>query len=402
MVAELDRAAGAGGLAMARAESASAAWDGSLKSSLAVVPMPRVSLRPLWPTIALTALAFAVPWLPRAELPLRAAPAQALIAPIAQRAEAVIERGLVTPPEAERIAQAVRELEANAKDGLNQSGWDALDRLDQQLRAAQEAAEAKLGAVLAAAAQAQRGESQQSKAGADSAAAELARTMALLVETPKLLPQIPPNAKADLGKLLKAAVVAGAIDPAQAEALRKAMAAELALGEAGEPGEGAALDPQALAQLGAFVEQALNAHRQGLAKGDGEEGDGEGEEGEEGEGEGEGDGDKKGKGKGKGKGKNRGKGGVARGPGHAELNREAYEPVPIGAAERLPPGVRLNQDGSLTIAESVRDPSTDEQVGAAPQAAAGIFDPTAADGKQTTIAPRHRAAVRDYFSTPAK
>jgi hypothetical protein len=70
-----------------------------------------------------------------------------------------------------------------------------------------------------------------------------------------------------------------------------------------------------------------------------------------------------------------------------------------GGIEGLPSGMQLNPDGSVTIAEQVRDAEIDPEIQAAAQrAAARAFDPTAADAKRATVAPRHRAVVEKYFA----
>ena len=71
-----------------------------------------------------------------------------------------------------------------------------------------------------------------------------------------------------------------------------------------------------------------------------------------------------------------------------------------GGVEGLPAGAQLNPDGSVTLAEQVRDAEVDDAVQrAALRAAAQAFDPTAADARRATVAPRHRAVVERYFAS---
>lgn len=93
------------------------------------------------------------------------------------------------------------------------------------------------------------------------------------------------------------------------------------------------------------------------------------------------------------------RGGTGRGPGHVQLHEERARDAQPGDVERLAPGARLNADGSITIAESLRDVEiSDAALEAAVRAAARQFDPAAADARRSVTAPRHRATVQDYFS----
>jgi hypothetical protein len=71
--------------------------------------------------------------------------------------------------------------------------------------------------------------------------------------------------------------------------------------------------------------------------------------------------------------------------------------------EGLPPGARLNADGSIALDAGSRASALDARsVATAARAAARAFDPVAADARRAATAPRHRAVIERYFSGGAQ
>ncbi len=94
----------------------------------------------------------------------------------------------------------------------------------------------------------------------------------------------------------------------------------------------------------------------------------------------------------------RNNGGIARGPGHVQLHEQDPTNIDTGKHEALMPGIRVNNDGSITLAETVREADISEAaMQEAVRAAAKEFNPAAADSRQSVTAPRHRYAIANYF-----
>jgi hypothetical protein len=350
----LDRMSGANGLVMAAAERPAEAWAGHMAVPLAGVHLPVVPVLPLIPVLLSVTLLPAIPLLPPAP-PSPPAPApivRTVSAPLADRLAALAP----TLP-AEEAAQFAAALEAlrSATAAPDAAAWEALDRLARRIDGRTADQSARIGRALAAAALVQ--EPGQSPAQLEAVTGDLVQALAAVAAAAPL-----PTLPQELAQILaQAAAAQGGTVPADL--------ARLTAGATPGPG---APNPADLAALGAWVEGALDAHRRALAalgQDPTAPADGPG-----------------------------GNGGVNRGPGHAGLVIDPRDPLPVGAPEALPPGVRLNADGSLTIAETIRDPATDERVDAARQAAVQAVDPTAADARRVRTAPRHQAAVGAYFA----
>ncbi len=295
---------------------------------------------------------------------------------IADRVTALEEAGVIPPEDAEQQRLDVERLTAHAIDqGMTQSTWEALDRVhqrtDQQVeRSVQRLAQA-MGLAEATAQPSSPGDRELQEQRLAQAVAELA------LAAPGLIPRLPKDAGGqELAAVLAQAVQAGALNPEQAAAVKK-------LGLL-HPGQGEKLNPAAMKALREHLKKELEKEREKLCK----MGECEGFEEELAR-----------MRKGQGQGKEGGRGGVDRGPGHAPMAWDDPLRTKGGGIEGLPAGMQLNPDGSVTIAEQVRDAEIDPAIQAAAQrAAVRAFDPTAADAKRATVAPRHRAVVEKYFA----
>ena len=288
-----------------------------------------------------------------------------------ERVAGLEQVGAIPPAEIEQARVDLAHLQERATDqGMDQPTWEALDRIRQRLDRSVAASNQRLAQSLAlseAVAQAP----DDSARSSDSA--RLAQAVAeLAVRAPGLVPKLPAGAgEEEMAKALAQAAAAGLLSPEQAEAVKQ-------LGLL-RPQAGRQLDPAQARKLGEHLAKDLAKAREALKKlgecqgGDGPDGDGGGRPG---------------------------RGGVSRGPGHAELTWSDPLRTAGGGVEGLPAGAQLNPDGSVTLAEQVRDAEIDEAVHqAAVRAAARAFDPTAADARRATVAPRHRAVVERYFAS---
>ncbi len=293
---------------------------------------------------------------------------------ITDRVTALEEAGVIPPEDAAQQRLDVERLTAHAIDqGMTQATWEALDRVhqrtDQQVdRSVQRLAQA-MGLAEATALPSSPGERDLQEQRLAQAVAELA------LAAPGLIPRLPKNAGGEeLSAVLAQAVQAGALNPEQAAAVKK-------LGLL-HPGQGEKINPAALNALREHLKKELEKEREKLCK----MGECEGFE------------EALARCR-NGQGKEAGRGGVNRGPGHAPMAWDDPLRTKGGGIEGLPAGMQLNPDGSVTIAEQVRDAEIDPAIQAAAQrAAVRAFDPTAADAKRATVAPRHRAVVEKYFA----
>ncbi len=363
------------GLTMALAESAErdADWLAHLRTRLESFRPPALVWqrgRAALVALAAIALALALPQQhPNSAQVLN--PVTALFANTEQSL-ATLDQLAVLPPE--RIAEHRQRLEAlrahAEQHGMDQATWEAKDRLDQRLRA-----EAGLSSRRLAEALAQAEVATQSAPGAQQAAAEALtqRLGELAARAPGLVPTVTPGDADALRAAVAAAAAQGLLTPEQAAALER-------LGFRPGLNQGAPLDPAQQRELAERLREALEerarelgncAECQGFNDALAEARRALG-------------------------------GGVDRGPGAADHPYLPTDRFAVGGMDDLPPGARVNPDGSITLAEQIRDPDVAaETAELAARAAARAFDPAAADARRSDLAPRHRAVVGRYFAGEA-
>lgn len=392
---ELDGLAEAEGLVMAYCEQRDVAWSDPCSASLQRVRLPPLSFGPMLPSLLAILVAIgAVSLTQSLPQPPAAGPADALVKPIREQIAELTERGVLTKEERHELEQRLTDLVSRSHGGaLDQATWEGIDRLQSQVTTQASAAGEKLAAALAAAQAAADPAAAIPATGqtADSAnalAAQLAIDLAKLAEqAPGLVPSdlADPAQRAALAAALAQAQKQGLLTTAQVAALQRA---GLTPGKAAGPGSSSGKGPtaaqsRALARhladelakrkqgLGGAARSAAELFLARLAAGQ--------------------------------VGSQPGSGGPSRGPGEAPLDQLKRERTAGGEQAALMPGATLNPDGSVTVAAQVRDAQLDEGARAQLQrAAARDFDPTAADSRRATVAPRHRAAVEAYFSGPAR
>lgn len=376
LAGELDLLAGTQGTAMALAEGDDPAWRQRVAPFLTAVALPPVRLRPLLPAVACVALLAGAALLPQA-LPVIAPaghPAAALVRPVREDLARLEQAAVLTHDERIELEKRLDDLLARAGSGmLDQATWEGIDRLQAHLDTQAGAAGEKLAAALALA---QSGLDQPP--ADENEAAQLATSLAgavaaLAEQAPGLVPADlnDPAAQQAFVQALAQAQAKGLISEAQRAALEKA---GLKPGS-GKPGSASPAQARALARR---LADELQKRKQGLGTCSGataadaflarlRAGAGQG--------------------------------GVNRGPGSVEITKDPRARTAGGDQEGLAPGATLNPDGSVTVAAQARDAEADPAAREAlRRAAAQAFDPTAADSRRATVAPRHRAAVEAYFS----
>lgn len=377
LTGHLDRGCAAHGLAMALAALPAGQRDGDWMARLRR-PLEDLTLPPLRLIAGRGALFAVVCLLAALALPQRESVASlptvvgSFFRQAAERVAGLEQAGVIPPAESEQARTDLAHLQERATDqGMDQPTWEALDRIRQRLDRSVSTTNQRLAQSLSlseAVAQAPD-QTPRSQDGA-----RLAQAVAeLAVRAPGLVPKLPAGAgEEELQAALAQAAAAGALSPEQADAVKR-------LGLL-RPQAGRQLDAQEARRLGEHLAKELAKAREALRK----------------LGEGQGDGPDQGDGQAG----RPGRGGVGRGPGHADLTWNDPLRTAGGGVEGLPAGAQLNPDGSVTLAEQVRDAEIDESVQqAAVRAAARAFDPTAADARRATVAPRHRAVVERYFAS---
>lgn len=376
LVGHLDRGCGAHGLAMALAAFPAAERDGDWMArlrrpleDLALPPLRLMAGRGAVFAGACLAVALALPQ--REDVVSLPTVVGSFFRQASERITGLEQSGVIPPAESEQARADLEQLKERATDqGMDQPTWEALDRLRQRLDRSVGVTNQRLAQSLALSESVA-----QSPDGAPQAqdSARLAQAVAeLAVQAPGLVPKLPAGAgEQELTAALAQAAAAGLLSPEQAAAVKR-------LGLLRPQGE-RKLDAGECRKLGEHLAKELAKAREALKK----------------LGECQGDGDCPNPGDGK-----PGRGGVSRGPGHAELTWNDPLRTDGGGVEGLPAGAQLNPDGSVTLAEQVRDAEIDDAVQqAAARAAAKAFDPTAADARRATVAPRHRAVVERYFAS---
>ncbi len=382
LAGELDRRTGSQGLAMAASAGLVPAWDGVLAQRLNEVPLAPIAWR-AWRSVPVALLCLLVALaIPQVEhRPPTQAAGAAFVQPIVAKAQALKDQGLAPDPEAERLlAEAKRLEDAVAKDGLDALRWEALDRLAKATDAAGDLAARRLAEAIAAAADSAALDANAGTDAATAATADLAAALDALAQAAPGLAGLDPETAKALAEAAAAAAQAGKLDPELAQRLAKAA-------KAGNC-QGGKCDAAALARLAKAAQMQLDARRAILARqcldgacqarllallGECQ-------------------------GKSAGAWCPNGRPGGKGGGGPAPLTKVDREAAPVGDAEGLPPSTSVEPDGSVTFATTRRDPEPGE-VAAAARAAARAFDPAAADARRAAVAPRHRAAVAQYFST---
>ena len=378
LAGHLDQLIDGRGLAMALAaqpaDQRDADWAARLRQPLEQLDLP--ALR--WPGaggLALAALVLAVGLLIPQQHPdsNRINPVQALFAGLEASLDRLEDLGATTPEQIIEHRAKLEELKAQAgRSGMDQAIWMARDRLDEALRADAAAATRRLAEALA---QAEVGAT--SPAAAAQAAEALAQQLGeLAARAPGLVPRLDGENAQALREALAQAVQQGLLTPQQEQALGR-------LGIRPNQGGQAQLNGEQQRQLAERIQRELERRAQELGTCEGGEGMGEALA------------------EARGRGNRPGDGGLNRGPGHTDHPRFATDPLGIGQVDDLPPGARVNPDGSITLAEQVRDPDLEAAaLQEAARAAARAFDPAAADARSARLAPRHRATVGRYFAAP--
>lgn len=440
------------GLVMALAEEPSGArdpdWQDRILRRLEGVRLPPIRPPALWPMLlAAISVAIAAGLEQRVEAEPPEVPAwKGLVGETEERLKRLAEAGLLGAEEQDRLEEQLRRLEEAASElGMTQATWESLDRLDRRLDDAKRDATRALAEAIVAAERslevdldkpeevatpetvppdeadperrrrdrdrlkrkdptqpegepgarmrdnAKRLLERLSRPGKD-ALTQLAKDLGDLAEVaPGLMSRLDPEQLEAMQKLMEAldSELSEAQKQALKEMLKKAMEqagqqreGQQAEGQQGEGADGGGgptpLTPEQTKKLIEALKEALDGGAETL----GELGQGEalmkllvalrmlgG-------------------------------GGVARGPGRAPLTREERDPIPLTRTDKLPPGAKVNNDGSVTLHTSTRDPELDDAaLRALERAAAQDFEATDADARRARIAPRHRSAVGRYFET---
>ncbi len=376
LAGHLDDACDARGLAMALASEPAAArdadWAARLRRPLDTLVLPPLPWRAARMVPFAAVMLTIAMMLPQVEVDFSLPP---VVATLFQRAEERVAELAPVVPEAQReeAERTVEQLKNRAEhEGMDQATWEGLDRVHRDLDQAAGVSVLRLAQALAAA---ENAASDRPSPGQPGAGAErLAQAVAeLAAQAPGLMPRLPAGAEVDaLAKALQAAAGNGALSPEQLAAVQKL---GLLRAAAKQPGQ---LDSKQLQELAKRLGDELSKCKGGLGKlglGDELENQLRRQRG--------------------------GQPGVDRGPGHAPLTWDDPLRTQGGGIQGLPAGAQLNPDGSVTIAEQIRDADLDEAaLQSASRAAARAFDPAAADARRATVAPRHRAAVEKYFAAP--
>jgi len=373
LAGRLDRLAGADGVVMALAAAGAEArdpdWLERVRHRLETLRQPALAF-PAW-HLAVFGVAAAVgaAFLPQRVPPLAGASAwDALVRGSERRLATLEEAGVLSEPAAEDLGERLERLGRTAgEQGMSELVWEGLDRVDREAADHAQAAARRLAEALA---QAERSaEARVDPATTRQELQQLARSLAdLQRQAPGLVPQameLPPG----LAQALQDAQAGRALTPEQRAALR-------AMGLPVEPGPGGEIDPAAARAAARRLAQQLEDYSDDLDR----------------------LGLRPAFERALGAARRPGRGGLARGPGHSALELSNRGREEAGEADGLPPGARLNADGSVTLAETTREADLDEAaLRELQRARRRSFDPAAADARRVRIAPRHRRAVSSYF-----
>jgi hypothetical protein len=379
LAGHLDLCINGQGLAMALSASESSGRDGDWLARLRQ-PLEQITLPPLiyehGRGVGLAAMCLVVALLlpQRAETPSIPSVVGTFFSHLNERLTALDEAGVIPPADVEQQRLDVERLLTHAVDqGMTQATWEGLDRVHQRTDQQVERSVQRLAQAMSLAEATAQPSSPEDRELQEQRLAQAVAELALAA--PGLIPRLPQEAGAqDLSELLAQAVQAGALNPEQAAAIKK-------LGLL-KPGQREKLNPAAMQALREHLKKELEKAHQKLCK------LGECNNFNEALGRFRG-----------GRGEKAGRGGANRGPGHSALTWDDPLRTKGGGVEGLPAGMQLNPDGSITIAEQIRDAEIDPAIQAAAQRAAiRAFDPTAADANRATVAPRHRAVVEKYFA----
>jgi len=295
-------------------------------------------------------------------------PIGALFTSTEQELTALENAGALPPEVLAEQRRRLEELRQHAEQhGMDQATWEAKDRLEQRLRAEAGSSTRSLAEALAQAEVASTSSSAAQQAASEALAQRLGE---LAARAPGLVPQVAAGDQAAMREAIAAAAAKGLLTPEQAAALEK-------LGFRPEGGQPQQLNAQQQRDLAENLRQELADRARELGTCEGCEGLAQMLE----------------------EARARGKGTPNRGPGHTDHPQLATDRFNVGNLDDLPPGARVNPDGSITLAEQVREPEvTADALQDSVRAAARAFDPAAADASTAEVAPRHRAAVGRYFT----
>lgn len=369
----LDRAAGAGGLALTLAETPSPQWEPILDQHLAQATLPPRSLgRPALTLIGAAVFAVAAALAPRPVarlLPLQAA-AQSHVADAAQAAEAVKAEALLDASLQAELERLAKEAQSGSFDA---SDWAALDAVAEALdQAASQRASDLAQAEMAAR---QLAEALDAKAGDE--AEQRARE-----ELESALAQLGSSGAGEQAETAPANPGPGQAKPGE-----------------GKPGSGqgrSAADAKQLAE-------ALAARRSALEKGSGSQRLARSAQSGQGQGQGKGQGQGEGKGQGQGQSTSDGKtgqGGPSRGPGAAPVTFGPQHPIDpdqllLQELDKNAEGDPTELEGIRRVAPKLGEADRGGSVGAATAGPDGLAPESA------PLAPRHRELIKRYFAPPA-
>lgn len=286
--------------------------------------------------------------------------------------EQMADQDLISPELAAEKKQEIEQLKAKAQEkGMNQEIWLARDRLKSYIDHQKQSAAQRIAEALHAAEQLQQQQNKKQQNQLTQALAQLAQQNQTLLK--KAL-----NAQAlqQMAAMMQQAKQEQHLTPQQLAALQQQLQQQglsqeqlARMQQAGMP----QLSPEQMRQFAQSLKNRLDQQCKGLGQ----------------------------------CGINMnallsglrpGKGGITRGPGHVQLTEKEATQTETGNAQALAPGMRVNPDGSITLAETVREADlSDEAKQAAQRAALQQFDPSAADARRSVSAPRHRAAIAQYF-----
>ena len=364
---QIESGSGSQGLLAALADAPDTQWNGQAEEYLRGVSLPGfpwknfgiLTLAPLW--IALTVL---LPLGKHQDETLNT-PATPSLARIADRLEELQKQQHIAPDEAQTLSEQLRRLsEAEKEYGMDQERWHALDSLASAVEEAAKDAERRKQEAQALA----QALSAAALKGPEEMQAILREMSALAKEHPESIPDLSlgnlENAQA-WNQALEQAMQSGALDPAMAEALRKAAKLPPQTGTpSGKPCDPAALREAAL-RLGQGCKGGSCSSSQAAVLAVCTK---------------------------------PGKGGVDRGPGSAAITKEERDRLEGGSKQDLTRSTVVQPDGSVVLAVSSRDPTVDAaKLEAAAEAQSRTYDPAKADAQKPEVAPRHRAVVEGYF-----
>ena len=289
--------------------------------------------------------------------------------------DTLVDQGLLKPDIAEEKREELEQLKAKAQEsGMNQELWQARDRIKSYMEQQTKGTARRLAEAMVAAEQLKNDQSIEQQHKLAKALANMAK------QNQDLLDKLKPKNLEQMAQLAQQAMKKMELTPDQQAALNEMLKRQglnqeqlkELLEKGAQSGKPFNQDKEALKELARSLDKELKASSQKLSK----------------------------------MGMDmasllmlmQGPPGVTRGPGHVSLTQKDPTKTETGGLETLAPGARVNPDGSITLAETVRDADiNDAALKEAVRAAATSFDPAAADARRSSSAPRHRGAIARYF-----